>query len=64
MKALARSYLWWPVMDTDIEQSIKSCKSCQLHETIAHLPFIDFPILLQWITEAPLKVMSSKYFAQ
>ena len=31
MKNLARSYLWWPGLDTDIEDKVKSCKVCQLH---------------------------------
>ena len=34
MKALARLYVWWPLMDTHIEQSVKSCKSCQLYQTM------------------------------
>ena len=29
MKALARSYLWWPRMDSEIETCVKSCKVCQ-----------------------------------
>ena len=29
MKALARSYLWWPGMDTAIEQMVKTCHVCQ-----------------------------------
>ena len=28
MKALARSYLWWPSLDFDIEQMAKSCHLC------------------------------------
>lgn len=28
-KALARSYVWWPGIDRDIEHMIKSCNSCQ-----------------------------------
>lgn len=27
-KSLARSYVWWPSMDTDIENLINSCKQC------------------------------------
>ena len=29
MKALARSYIWWPKMDTDIEALVKKCTDCQ-----------------------------------
>ena len=29
MKALARSYVWWPKMDTDIEDMVKKCQICQ-----------------------------------
>lgn len=29
MKMLARSYFWWPGLDTDIKQKVKQCESCQ-----------------------------------
>ena len=29
MKELARSYLWWPNVDIQIEQMVRSCASCQ-----------------------------------
>lgn len=29
MKELAHSYLWWPNVDSEIEQTVKSCGSCQ-----------------------------------
>ena len=29
MKALARSYVWWPGMDKEIETKVRSCQSCQ-----------------------------------
>ena len=28
MKALARSYVWWPNIDTDIEEKMKTCHDC------------------------------------
>ena len=31
MKSLARSYVWWPSMDSDIEQRVKNCQLCQQH---------------------------------
>ena len=30
MKALARSYVWWPGMDTEIEEVVRNCSSCQI----------------------------------
>ena len=35
MKNLARSYLWWPGLDRDIEEKVKSCQVCQL-QSAAH----------------------------
>lgn len=31
MKALARSYLWWPKLDQEIENLVKICNTCQEH---------------------------------
>lgn len=31
-KALARSYIWWPKLDSEIENVVKSCKSCQIYQ--------------------------------
>ncbi|KAK0139329.1 hypothetical protein N1851_024035 [Merluccius polli] len=31
MKALARSYFWWPGLDADIEAVVKRCVACQEH---------------------------------
>ena len=30
MKALARSYMWWPGLDLDLESCAKSCLPCQV----------------------------------
>ncbi|XP_044171937.1 uncharacterized protein K02A2.6-like [Acropora millepora] len=32
MKALARSYVWWPGLDQDIVKKVKSCDECQAHQ--------------------------------
>ena len=29
MKAIARSYFWWPTLDKDIEAMVRACVSCQ-----------------------------------
>ncbi|XP_058879113.1 uncharacterized protein K02A2.6-like [Acipenser ruthenus] len=29
MKALARSYVWWPGLDAQVEEVVKSCATCQ-----------------------------------
>ena len=29
MKALARSYVWWPHLDSDIEETVQNCGACQ-----------------------------------
>ena len=30
MKALARSYVWWPKLDVDIDHKIRACRDCQI----------------------------------
>lgn len=30
MKSKARSLMWWPGMDVDIEETVKKCQHCQL----------------------------------
>ena len=37
MKALARSYVWWPGMDNDIESAVKKCHVCQEHQRMPTL---------------------------
>ena len=32
MKSFARSYIWWPDMDKDIESMAKACMTCQAHK--------------------------------
>ena len=29
MKALARSFVWWPQIDQDLEELVKRCDDCQ-----------------------------------
>jgi len=30
MKALARSYVWWPGLDSDIEGLVADCEACKV----------------------------------
>ena len=32
IKALAHGYVWWPNMDCELENAVKSCQQCQLHQ--------------------------------
>ncbi|XP_061105010.1 uncharacterized protein K02A2.6-like [Conger conger] len=32
MKGLARSYVWWPKMDQDLEEKVKACTQCQTNQ--------------------------------
>ena len=36
MKALARSYFWWPGMDLEIERYVTSCKGCEQSRSDPH----------------------------
>ena len=36
MKALARSYVWWPKIDKHIEMFVNNCDSCQVHQNAPH----------------------------
>ena len=41
MKALARTYVWWPELDRDVEDRVKACMSCQaVKHAHERLPFI------------------------
>ena len=41
LKYLARSYLWWPGLNGDIEKKVKSCQVCQLQSAApSTAPFI------------------------
>ena len=34
MKALARSFVWWRKLDSDIESSVNSCEQCQMFQRL------------------------------
>ncbi|KAJ8023976.1 hypothetical protein HOLleu_36568 [Holothuria leucospilota] len=34
IKQVARSYVWWPKMDKELEQTVKDCQQCQLHRKL------------------------------
>lgn len=43
MKALMRSYIYWPKMDKDIEQIVKACRGCQLAAKAPPVKIIPWP---------------------
>ena len=48
MKALARSFLWWPGIDPDIEERVRLCDVCtQVHHSFKAVPLLLWP----WSTE-------------
>lgn len=50
-KTLARSYIWWPKLDSEIEAMVKRCHACQLTQASP-----EKSILFPWVpTDAPWK---------
>ena len=37
MKALARSYFWWPSLSQMIKTCVKQCKTCQMNQSMPAL---------------------------
>ena len=33
MKSLARMYVWWPKLDSDIEEAVRHCPNCQVNQS-------------------------------
>ena len=33
METLARMYVWWPRLDTDIEETVCHCPNCQVNQS-------------------------------
>ena len=34
IKSFARTYVWWPGIDADLEQCVKLCASCQIQRKL------------------------------
>ena len=43
VKALPRSYYWWPSMDVDIESIVQNCSSCQDSQNIKQAEYNPWP---------------------
>nr|VZI18723.1 unnamed protein product [Spirometra erinaceieuropaei] len=58
IKALARSYVWWPKIDADIENVVKACHVCQItQKTLPKVP------LKPWAwPDSPWKRVHVDYF--
>ena len=63
MKALARSFVWWPSIDPDIEKAVSSCNTCQSvrsapptvqPKSILGFSQIDPGLEFKWILQDPL----------
>ena len=35
MKSYARSYVWWPKMDLELENKVKTCTQCQINQNLS-----------------------------
>ena len=33
MKSLARMYMWWPGIDKEIEECVRTCHECQVNQS-------------------------------
>ena len=44
MKSLARSLIWYPKMDEDIENRVKTCQNCQIVASKPRKSFVQWPI--------------------
>lgn len=53
MKALARSYVWWPGMDGEVERVVRPCEACQLtHHNPPKAPLHQW----EWTTKKWLRI--------
>ena len=43
MKALARSFVWWPGIDKDIEDTVRACEMCCIHKAPSKVPLLTWP---------------------
>ena len=42
MKALTRSYFWWPSVDEMVETAVKQCITCQVNQSMPASPPIHY----------------------
>ena len=41
MKSLARAYVWWPKLDSDIENVVRTCTACQQNSVLPSKATVD-----------------------
>ncbi|KAL6431948.1 hypothetical protein ACFW04_007405 [Cataglyphis niger] len=58
MKSLARSFIYWPGIDSDIESAAKSCAECARH---AHAPPKFIKVTNSSTTDATIKILDESF---
>ena len=64
MKALARSFIWWPGLDRDIEERVRSCRKCDTQLAPKVVPLLLWPLateLLQRINVDYAEVIGQNF---
>lgn len=57
MKAILRSVVWWPKLDTDVEKYVKSCRGCVL----VAAPDVPEPMLRKMLPSGPWEGIAVDY---
>ena len=57
MKGLARSYIWWPGIDKDLENRVKDCEDCQ---GVRNQPQVS-PLVTWEVPQAPWERLHGYY---
>ncbi|XP_057691299.1 uncharacterized protein K02A2.6-like [Corythoichthys intestinalis] len=61
MKEMARSYFWWPGLDKQIEETVKSCSSCQKIAIDAHSKWPEVAIMKSTTSEKAIEKLGEMF---